>query len=253
MKSKEESNLTKGKIMQALTEIANELIFERGNSKRSDGSRPPKGNQAFQVNRSRDSGKGNYNKKVSYSNNNNNGRDQSKIKCYRCQKFGHMANECSEGGESGNSERKNYFEKKTANHVQKTQNKKDEKTRYSFTVNHNSEIMNENNPRWIKDSGASRWYARDRNIFRNYRKIDKQDDQSCSGITGDTVEIEGIGDVEFESVLSTGEIITFDWKDVYHVPKFVANLVSTIDTAKRGFKSIEEGDTSKFTHNGKEK
>ena len=100
---------------------------------------------------------------------------------------------------------------------------------------------------WIDDGGSVRHYTHDRKAFKTFSLFEGT---MCVG-SGESLDITGVGSIEFTSTTPVGCNIVL-LKEVYYVPGIMANLVSNTELDKQGIKTVSANEVKQFLLNGVE-
>jgi len=160
------------------------------------------------------------------------------IECYRCGKKGHVKKDCHVNP-------KNFI--KSANNVQRSKDAQKatgtaEDKSFSYVAHDKGVDITE---LWIKDSGASDHYCNNKSMFFEYK--DNPDDKYVEVASGVRYKIQGSGSIRVKSFMpDIRDEKTVEIKNVYYVPEFQTNLISTIALQTKGLREVIKGNTTLF-------
>jgi hypothetical protein len=101
---------------------------------------------------------------------------------------------------------------------------------------------------WIVDSGSTRHLTPNRRQFTEYRKLKKP--QRIEGISGEMLEVIGIGQVELQCQTRDGAKVVL-LRDVLHAPKARANLFALRAATDAGAEIVIKERTAQFFMEGR--
>lgn len=208
----QEKDLSKEKIIRILQDTEFDL-----KAKSKGGSMEKKNSIAFNTN----------NSKFKYKSKN--------VECHRCGKMGHIQKDCRVNP--------NNFVKKSANRSSEknyNQTKINEKE-FSYAINH---LKEDQKDIWIKDSGASNHYCNNKEILHQYKEY--KENRKVEVASGISYNIIGEGKILVNSFLPKNENRLVEIKNVYYVPEFSTNLISTISLQSKGLSEVINGTDTIF-------
>jgi len=141
--------------------------------------------------------------------------EKKQVRCFKCNKNGHIAKFCNESNENNTNERKCSICKKN-NHIEKDchfknkrQNKNEDGNKIALLT---SDKQEENT--WIIDSGSTSHMTNNRRLFKEMKKTNMVINVAK---TEETMQAEGIGSIEFDN---------FRLTEALYVPNLSTNLLS---------------------------
>lgn len=179
------------------------------------------------------------------------GRDKSRVRCYNCQGFGHIAVDCRK------PRKEREFQKEvnlTISHedepalliaeVEKTEERSMLLKEDSIVPNLRTKVEEQKESQvWYLDNGASNHMTGQRGKF-------KELDEGITGRVkfgdGSTVNIEGKGTVAFQCKNGEERLL----KEVYFIPNLCNNIISLGQLSEAGNKVVLEGDFLWVYENG---
>ena len=217
LKALDEKSLTKERVLRTLTEHAQEIEVARNGKKANPLNAK---NQAFEVGNPRKW----KNEKVTTSKKNAKPKKVDERRCFTCGETGHFARSC----------------RKSANVKGESNLVKGKECSFMMCAGAATEVDSES---WIRDSGATRHYARSRDVFKTYQEVNEK----LIVADGREVDIIGIGTVVFEAILPNGRTKRVSLSEVRHAPSLAANLVSTGELDDHGLEErSKKGRTTYF-------
>ena len=152
--------------------------------------------------------------------------------CYRCGEKGHISPDCT------NKPKPGWKPKGAYNNRLARGSRQDSRQESSSVVSHFAfagtidKSLLDFSKVWIDDGGSVRHYTHDRRAFKTFLSFEGS---MCVG-NGETLDITGVGSIEFTSTTPAGNKIVL-LREVYYVPGIMANLISNTELDKHGIKT----------------
>lgn len=141
---------------------------------------------------------------------------EEKRKCFKCNKIGHLANNCNS----------------------KSVNTKGNRKRWTPNTHRNNNVLllELNNTQlddsWLIDSGATHHVCKHREWFAKYKPITSKIIYSADSNSSDTLKAIGVGDIDIQTYIGNRKL-NLTLINVYHVPNIRRNLLSVSQIEKK--------------------
>lgn len=175
------------------------------------------------------------------------------VKCYKCEKPGHLAKFCRNKKETGSKNNLCFYCKKPG-HFKKDcyfRNADVNKNKGSNALCVIEKVINEqsqNISKWLVDSGASEHMSFERTLFIDYRELSKPKEI----LLGDGRIINAIGTGNMQLKAYNGQKwIDTSLSNVLFVPNLTVNLLSVTSAVNKGYVIQTDSKQCKFIKNGK--
>lgn len=173
--------------------------------------------------------------------------ERRQVKCYMCNKYGHMKKDCFYNKTSKKETQVCHYCKKPGHFINKCRFKaakdKEENSKAEALVS--SALISENISRsdWYLDSGASEHMCCNKNQVSNFEEL-KVPKLIKIG-NGTNIKATGKGIVKVNSIVDK-QIRPMELKDVLYVPDLTFNLLSVSSTLDKGYRFVSDKEKGEF-------
>lgn len=152
----------------------------------------------------------------------------NKLKCFYCDKEGHIKRYCKEYLKSKKSDSSDSeAEKKERKKKHKLRSVRESFQEFSLTVRSSTKLCDD----WIVDTGASSHMCCKKDLFDS---LDESHTSRVYEASGESLKVAGIGKVILQVVNDSGKINRLILNDVLYVPKLDSNLLSVRKACDNG-------------------